>query len=268
MSAALLFYENLAPLSSKDHVDLYVKSGNDYSFAKKTNSVPVMSVEMPAASADYPIVFAGNEKEVIPVCILGIKDGQNMFVDDKGSWNATYVPAFVRRYPFVFSTSNNGESFTLCIDEEFSGCNKDGKGERLFDTDGERTQYLDGVLNFVQDYQTEFNRTQAFCKKLLELDILEPMHAQVTMSTGEKMSLAGFMAVSREKLKQLSAEDASELLRNDGMELIFTHLHSMKNFNEMIKLGGLTETDKAADSEKKPAAKKAKAKKSSADKTH
>jgi hypothetical protein len=79
----------------------------------------------------------------------------------------------------LFFSSNKDEStFTLCIDEEFAGCNQDGRGEHLFDSDGERTQYLENVLRFVNDYQGQFRRTQMFCKKLQELDLLEPMQAQ------------------------------------------------------------------------------------------
>lgn len=59
------------------------------------------------------------------------------------------MPAFLRRYPFVFSSNDDASTFTLCIDEEFDGLNQDGRGERLFDSEGERTQYLQNVLGFL-----------------------------------------------------------------------------------------------------------------------
>ena len=35
--------------------------------------------------------------------ILGGEKDQNLYLDDAGKWTARYIPAFVRRYPFVFA---------------------------------------------------------------------------------------------------------------------------------------------------------------------
>jgi len=234
MATQLLIYEHAEPINKKKHSDWSVKTGNNYVFAKNINSVPLTAIEFPNAAAEYSIIFAGNEDEVMPAVILGVRDQENLYLSDDGHWNSKYIPAFLRRYPFVFSGSNDAKQFTLCIDEEFSGCNQDGQGERLFDTDGEQTQYLKSVLNFSSEYQGQFNRTQVFCKKLKELDLLEPMQAQITLPSGEKMNLGGFQAVNREKLKALTSEQLGELAKTDELELIYLHLHSMRNFNAMI----------------------------------
>jgi hypothetical protein len=237
VSNQLLYYKMVVPVTSDRHGDLYVKSASDYDFARHSNSVPVMAVEFPSAALDYAIVFAGTDEAIMPLVILGVDANENRFVDAQGAWKAKHIPAFVRRYPFVFSKSEDGDRFFLCIDEKYSGCNKDGRGERLFDSDGERTQYLNGVLNFVKEYQVQFNRTRIFCDKLRELDLLEPMQAQFNMPSGKQKSLTGFMAVSREKLKALSDEKLAELIKSDEMELIYIHLQSMKNFSNMLNLG-------------------------------
>ncbi len=79
----------------------------------------------------------------------------------------------------------------------------------------------------------ESRRTQQFCKKLQELNLLEPMRAQVTLDSGERMALTGFMAVSRARLKTLPGEKLAEMARNDELELVYAHLHSMRNFVAM-----------------------------------
>ena len=249
MSNQLLYYKMVVPVTSERHKDLYVKAAGDYEFARHSNSVPVMAVEFPSAALDYAIVFAGTDEAVMPLVILGVDANENRFVDEEGAWNAKHIPAFVRRYPFVFSKSEDGDRFFLCVDEKFSGCNKDGRGERLFDADGERTQYLSGVLNFVQEYQVQFNRTRAFCNKLKELDLLEPMQAQFNLPSGKHKSLTGFMAVSREKLKALSDEKIAELVKSDEMELVYIHLQSMKNFSAMVNLGSGEEAEPEAKAE-------------------
>ena len=130
----------------------------------------------------------------------------------------------------MFSTSPDGQRLILCIDEEFAGFNREGRGQRLFGDDGKPSAYVDNVLKFLQEYQTQFLRTQAFCAKVRELDVLEPMQAQVELASGERMALGGFMAVSRSKLKAVSGDKLAELAQTDELELLYLHLQSMRNF--------------------------------------
>src|SRR5262245_6429163 len=231
MTAQLLIYETVVPLSAARHRDCAVEIGGNYGFSKKANSVPLMAVEFRAAAFEYPIVFGGTKENVMPAVILGIRDNQNLYLSQDGKWAAKYIPAFVRRYPFVFSNSANGQRSVLCIDEEFSGFNREGRGQRLFDDDNKPTPYVANILKFLQEYQAQFERTQAFCQKVRELDLLEPMQAQVETKSGEKWSLAGFMAVNRAKLKAIPGDKLAELAKTDELELLYLHLQSMRNFS-------------------------------------
>ena len=170
----------------------------------------------------------------MPAAILGIQNDSNLYLDEEGNWTSKYIPAFVRRYPFVFSSADEGKTFTLCIDEDYAGVNPDAKGNRLFGKEGEQTEYLKGVLNFLKEYQTEYNRTQLLCDKLLELDLLEPMQAQIKLRSGRQLSLTGFQAVSRKKLHELPAETLADLAKTGALELIYIHLFSMTNFSAML----------------------------------
>lgn len=229
MATQLLFYNQVTPLSAELHRDLSVKAGDDYRFAHKVNAVPLMLSEIPFAAREYCIVFAGSESEPMPVALLGAAREENLYVDARGKWSADYVPAFVRRYPFVFSRSEDGRTFTLCIDEAFDGCNRAGRGERLFDADGERTTYLGKVLQFERGYQAEHQRTQMLCRQLAELDLLESIQAQIRSADGESRLLTGTRAVNRAKLKALEGEALAAMVRTDALELIYLHLHSLHN---------------------------------------
>lgn len=233
MSTQMLIYETAFPVSSRRHGQWSVEPSGDYAFSAKVNSVPLMAVEFPPAAAEYAIVFAGNENGIMPVVILGMRGNQNVYLNPQGGWQAKYIPAFIRRYPFIFSSDQEGKTLTLCIDEAYKGCNQEGRGQRLFAEDGKPTPYVDNVLKFLQNYQAQFQRTQAFCKKLKELDLFEQMQASVTLPSGEKLALTGFMAVDRKKLKALSGERLSELAKTDELELIYLHLESIRNFADM-----------------------------------
>jgi hypothetical protein len=233
VTTQLLVYEEAVPVTKARHADWSVEVGVDYSFSRRVNSVPLMAVEFPNAAAEYVIVFGGTGDVVMPAAILGLRAEENLFVSTEGAWQGKYVPAFLRRYPFVFSSRDEGKNFTLCIDEKFPGFNEGGKGERLFGEDGEPSDYTQNVLKFLQQYQLEFNRTKALCEKLKSLNLLEPMQAQINLESGEQRSLTGFSAVNRGRLKTLSAEALADLARSDELELIYNHLSSMRNFEAM-----------------------------------
>jgi len=233
MTTQLLIYETVVPLTAARHRGCAIETKRNYEFSGKTNSVPLMAVEFPQAASEYAIVFAGTKESIMPAVILGVREGENLFLSSDAKWDAKYVPAFIRRYPFVFSTSADGERLVLCVDEAYSGFNREARGQALFDDDNKPTQYVQNVLTFLQEYQAQFNRTVAFCKKVRELDLLEPMQAQVETTAGEKLSLAGFMAVNREKLRALSGETLAELAKSDALELLYLHLQSMRNFQAL-----------------------------------
>jgi hypothetical protein len=87
------------------------------------------------------------------------------------------------------------------------------------------------MLKFVEDYQAQIYRTQAFCQKVRELDLLEPIRAQGKTASGEKFSLRGFMAVSRARLKAVPPDKIAQLAKTDELELLYLHLQSMRNFS-------------------------------------
>ncbi|RVC45277.1 multidrug transporter [Mesorhizobium sp. M4B.F.Ca.ET.088.02.2.1] len=212
-----------------------MKTGHSYAFARNVNSVPVTAVEFAQAAAEYPIVFAGTEQSIMPAVILGVKQTENLYVDKDGNWSGKYVPAFVRRYPFVFSSDASGRTFILNIDESFEGINREGRGEHLFDSDGQQTRYLKEVLGFLQDYQSRFQRTKRYCDLLKSLGLLQPMQAQFNLNSGERRSLAGFMTVDRQKLKAIDTADLQAMFANDELECTYLHLHSLRHFANMLE---------------------------------
>lgn len=230
--AQLLFYENVVPVSSQLHRDLCVERV-DFGFSAGVNSVPLTAIEMPLAAREYTIVFAGGDN-VTPVVVLGVGGTTNQYLDENKAWKADYIPAFVRRYPFVFAQSKDQSQFTLCIDEQWSGCNRAGRGQRLFDESGNQTPYLQNMLRFLGDYQAQFVRTQAYCKKLKELNLLEPMQAQITFPGGEKRSLGGFLGATRARIKSLTADKLAELVKTDELELTYLQMASLNNLGSVI----------------------------------
>ncbi len=229
----MLIYEQVAPVARDKHRALSIKPTNNYDFARQTNSVPLVVGEFALTAMHYAIVFGQTADGPIPAAVLGGRDNENVFVTAEGSWSAPYIPAFIRRYPFVFGSDEKNETFTLMIDESYPGINSDGKGERLFDSEGKETGFLKNIMGFLTEYQGQVQATQAFAKKLAELGLLDGAEAHLPSPGDPERRLRGFNIVSREKLRALPAKTLSQLNTGGELELIYLHLMSLNNLQRL-----------------------------------
>ena len=231
-----LFYKKPVPLNKDQHGDLYMEPVNDFKHTKGTNSVYIAAVEFIKAARDYAIVFGKNtDGSVFPAVLLGLQNSQNKFIGKKGEWSVDYIPAYVRRYPFILA-SNPGiyDTFAVCIDESYRGFNREKKGQRLFDENGEESSMLKQSIEFLKGYQNHIQLTNIFCKNLGDSGILEPVQAKIAKH-GEERALGGFLCVSRERLKGLAPKQLAEFMLSDQLELIFAHLYSLNNLNRLVE---------------------------------
>ena len=232
MAKQLMYYEKVVPISLERHKDWSVAQG-DYSFAKETNAAPLMCAEFLSAATELPIVFGKTDSGFTPVVILGIEQGKALTVDAKGKWVGSYVPAFVRRYPFVFAEGKDKETYTLCLDEEFDGVDREGNtGNALYEGE-EASKFLKDILEFTKNVEVEQRKTIEFCKLLESNDLLVPMQAGLTMPDGQKRAVTGFHVVSREKLKEIEQDVLADFFKRDVLELIYYHLASMRNMEKL-----------------------------------
>lgn len=253
--STLLFYDNPIALNSETHRNLKIKPSDEgLKFSGKTNSVLLAGIEFPEACKHFPIVFAKVAgQQVLPMALLGFRDLENLFVDASGKWKCEYVPAYIRRYPFVLAKGDAGQQLTVCIDESYPGFGAD-EGQPLFDKKGEATDYLKGVLTFLQDYQTQIERTDIFLQTLQEFDLLMDVAANVSLPGGERYSMTGLMMVDERKLQALPDEKVVRLFRSSELAWIYSHLLSIGNFSRL--LGKAAPRGTAAAVEKAPLAAK------------
>jgi hypothetical protein len=229
----LLIYNDVIPVSKDKHAKYSYKMTGNYDFARQTNSVPVVAAEFAMAAMQYALVFGQAADGIVPAAVLGVRDNENVFVGADGKWDAGYIPAFVRRHPFVFGSDEKGETLTLMVDESCAGFNKSGKGEMLFDADGEQTVFIKNVMAFLGEYQAQTQATSVFTKTLSELELLEPAEVHLPLPADPERRLRGFLIVSRDKLKALPAEKLAELHANGVLELIYLHLFSLNNLSRL-----------------------------------
>lgn len=240
--ADLLFYEKPVALNKVDHKNIRIRpQNNDYGFARRTNSVILAGVEFSEAAKEYPVVFAKSDDtdKVVPVALLGLRNEENLYVDASGAWDARYIPAFVRRYPFVLAETGQEGQRMVCIDESFSGFNDD-EGEALFDA-GEPTPLLKQAIDFLEEYQRQYVRTETFIERLEENDLLVSLNARVDLVSGRQFALGGLLVVDEKKLLQLPDDKALALFRAGELAWVYCHLMSLGCMSRMVdRIAALT----------------------------
>jgi len=233
--AEIMFYERPVALNRERHQKLKLAiTPNHFSFAAKTNAVPIASTEFAEAARDYPIVFLGSEDGPFSVAALvGLRNDENLMVDADGHWaEGTYIPAFARRYPFVLAqSSENDQQLTVCIDEVYPGLT-DNTGEELFDEAGAETPYLKRVLEFLQLFHLEAQRTMQFASRLKELGLLVPKVINVDRK-GVKQTVQGLWIVDEAKFRGLDDVRVVELFRQGYIHWIDAHLFSLGSLQRL-----------------------------------
>ncbi len=228
-----LYYEKPVLLNREKHRSRKIRPSSGFGFARNANSLYLAGMEFTEACKEYAIVFtrqAGGK--VAPVVMLGLRNRENLFVDAQDRWTAAYIPAFVRRYPFVLAELP-GEQMGVCIDEAFPGLNEQ-EGEALFDDKGGNTAFLQNALDFLQRYQLEYLRTESFCRKLADAGLLMEMSAKADLVDGRSFTVAGLMVVDENKLRELPDDKVLSLFRTGELHLISMHLLSLSNLHKLV----------------------------------
>lgn len=235
-TALPLFYRKPRPLNTELDANLSLTQYPNYRFAADSNSVPLLATEFTSACKHYPIVFAIADVPQ-PLAVLGLRNNENLFVDVEGQWARNqHIPAYVRRYPFIFLESADQQQFTLCVDEDaeivVSGT------DNPFFRDGKPTDMANNALEFCRAFQGEHAFTQEFAKALGETDLLVENRADITLKDGEKLSLSGFRVIDEQRFRQLP--DATFLHWRDRgwLHLVYCHLMSTSNWGALIERQG------------------------------
>jgi hypothetical protein len=234
MSAAPVLpplYTAIEPLTAERHAALRVRDAG-FGFAGKLSAIPVAAEEIAIASRFYPIVFAAQAPHM-PVAIMGLRADHNMHVNAEGQWvDGRYVPAYLRRYPFLLVRVREGaDEMALCIDPNAAQFSQ-AEGEALFGADAKPTPQLDRAFEFCKNMEVAMQKTKAMCDALAELKLLQPAAVQFEQA-GKPIKIDGFHAIQREAFLALPAEKLAELRNTGVLEVIYAHLLSVAALPEL-----------------------------------
>ena len=234
------FYKQPVVLNKDAHKGLRIKSG-DARFASKVSSVPILMTEFPEACLEYPIVFTKSaEGQWMALAITGLIKDSNSFVDASGRWNARYIPASVRRYPFILAEGADGK---LSLAADISSPHFGKEGAPLFDDQGQPTELVTSVMKSLAEFQDQANLTAAVAQKLDDAKLLTQQNMQIKMSDGRNAVVEGVWIVDETKLRELSNDNILSLFKGGALAAVHAHMMSLRN---LVALLERTETVKTA----------------------
>jgi hypothetical protein len=229
-------FQKVVPVNKEVHAKTRIKEIGSFEFASKFHIAYVTMQEFPRAAAIFPIVFLEDKEkdEFRPVVLLGLNAGQNLFVDADGKWQASYVPAIIRRYPFALTPRGNDGQYIVCIDEE-SSLVSTTEGNPLFDEKGEPTQVIENVKRYLSELQQMDTLTRGFTSFLKEQNMFTPLNLRVRDNAKVK-NISGCYVINEERLNNLSDQTFLDIKNKRYLPAIYAHLISLAQTERLVKL--------------------------------
>ena len=238
LTGQVMFYKQPELLSKEEHGKLGVNvSPTRFGFALGSNLCPLTVQEFAPASTSYPVVFVGQDYN--PVAVFGLNETQNLFATpEKGFDVDAYVPAFIRRYPFVLAQpgadvpADQADRMLVGIDRGYEYIAEGGTFP-FFDEKGEPSEYTQRCMQFCNDFETQVRSTRQFVAMLRELDLFEQRTTSYTPQNqdgspaGDPQPVAEYFGISEDKLKALPKDRLVELVGNGAIQQIYAHINSL-----------------------------------------
>lgn len=225
-----LFYETPLLLNARQHADMKLKSQISRKFAAKATAVPLTLMEFAQAHRFFPICFARDTGQ--PMAVMGVRDGENLFVGADGEWrNGAYVPAYIRRYPFIL-VETAADQVALAMQDDHDVLS-DADGWALFE-DGKPTERGMAALEFCRTYKAGVDATNEWVAALTKAGLLVERRAAFEANSGEHAQVRGFNVVDEEKLQNLDGALLAEWNQRGWLGPIFLHLASMNLWAELF----------------------------------
>ena len=235
-NALPLFYNDLQPLSSQTHATWKAKSIEGAPFFAQAHAVPLTVEEFILAQRHYPIVFSAGPQPV-PLALFGLNEGVNVFTDEQGvPIRDLYIPAYVRRYPFMLARLREGsDDLSLCFDSTSGVIGEFEDGLPLFEG-SEPAEATKNTLAFCEQFEQAGMRTGMFMEELIQNKLLIDGEVTIEIENQQPFVYRGFQIVSEEKLKELRGDVLRKMLQSGLLPLIHAHLFSLSLIRDVFSM--------------------------------
>jgi hypothetical protein len=231
-----LFFREIVPLDPRLHGDLRLERGQDYRFARETNAIPIALHEVAAAAGDYPIVFGGPGQAAL-LAVVGYRERENLYVDLAGQWQrGSYVPAYVRNYPFAFILAPDNKTLVLGFDPQ-ARC-FGAAGAPLFAA-GQTAPPLTEAADLCKTLFASLRETGELVAALEAQGLLVENSAVIDFKQGGQAVLRGFRVIDGDKFAALDDAVFLDWRKRGWLAAIFAHVNSAARWSRIVDLGAV-----------------------------
>jgi hypothetical protein len=238
LTGQVLFYKKPEPLSLEQHRNLGVKQiAAPFSFLKTAHAVPITVSEFGVVATCYPIIFVGEDKT--PVAVMGVRQNENEFVDANGQPDPdSYIPAFVRRYPFVFASDPKNDKLLLCVDVEAAMVSSQ-PDVAFFDGD-KPSKFTEDAIEFCKEFERQRRATVEFIEMIDKAGLFEQKSVSFTPrdaqgNPGAPQKIADYYAISEEGLNALADGQFNDIRNTGALAAVYAHMVSLLNWQRVIQ---------------------------------
>ena len=223
---------NPVQLDNNSHRDLRIVTTRGAAWGDDLMTTPVFPNEFRDVQAHYPIVFqpADNGPGMQPVALLGLRNGENLFLEAHG-WDASYIPLALERGPFMIG--RGGAELTVHVDMDSPRIGR-GEGEAVFLPHGTATDYLERMNSVLAAIHQGVEATAPFVVTLLRHDLIESFALDIEAADGSQNRLAGFHTINEERLRALDAEALADLHSQGYLAATYMVVASTTHFRDLI----------------------------------
>jgi hypothetical protein len=229
-----------ALLNNVDHHDLRVNLRYGPEFGDAVATVLTFPTEFADIQREYPIFFQKDKAsgQYHAVALLGFKEGENLFIDN-GRWNSKYLPGVIARGPFLIGFQERQEGGVtrkepmIHVDLDHPRVSRT-EGQPVFLPRGGNSPYLEHVASVLNGIHEGIEVARAMFASFAELDLIEPVKVEVSVSQTEKYGLEGLHTLSQEKLRALDGEKLSMLHRSGFLQGAYLVIASLGNVRALV----------------------------------
>jgi hypothetical protein len=238
LTGQVMFYKKPEPLSLERHRNLGVKQiSAPFSFLKGSHAVPITVSEFGVVATCYPIIFVGAEKT--PVAVMGVRQNENEYVDASGQPDPdSYIPAFVRRYPFVFASDPKSDKLLLCVDTEAAMVSS--TPDVAFFEGDQASKFTQDAIEFCKEFERQRRATVEFVEMLDKASLFEQKSVAFTPrdaqgNAGATQKIADYWAISEEGLNALPDGKFQDIRNTGALAAVYAHMVSLMNWQRVIQ---------------------------------
>ncbi|MFO1241308.1 MAG: SapC family protein [Sphingomonadaceae bacterium] len=230
-----LLFSDLTPLSSVEHASWKARASDALPAFAQQHAIPLTIDEFAVAQRHYPIIFSAGDNPV-PLALMGLNEGINTFVDADGKLlDQVYVPAYVRRYPFLLARlREDSDELSLCFDPSANTIGPFEEGDPLF-VDGQPSEGVKAILGFCEQFEQAGQRTTAFMQELIKSELLMDGEVSIQVADNDQPFVyRGFQMVNEEKLRDLRGDSLRKMMQSGLLPLVHAHLFSLGIMREIF----------------------------------